>query len=403
MIAARYLYTKKKESFINIVSLFSLIGIAIGVAALIVVMAVMNGFRSELITKIIGFNGDISIQGYYPISDYKQVKDKLLLLEEVIAAIPIVEQQVLMYSNSISSGSQVRGIEKEDILSRDIIKIVSGNLNNFTEYNILLGETLAFNLGVGVGDSVKIVSLQTNTTVIGKVPRFKTLKVIGIFKSGMSEYDSIASFIPLSTAQTLFRMKEKVNSIEVSTKDPTISNKTKFKIMGYLDNKYPVLDWQTRNASFFNALKTERVAMFVILSLIIIVAAFNIISSLIMLVKDKTSDIAILRTIGASKGSIIRIFIITGSTLGLLGTSIGLILGISFAKNIDEIKRFLEGVTGTKLFDPLIYYLSSLPSKIIASDVIMVVSISTTLSILATIYPAWRAARLDPVKALRYE
>lgn len=406
MIALRYLRSKKTESFISVVSLFSLLGIALGVAALIIVMAVMNGFRIELTKKIISFDGDIGIYSKYgEITDYQNLVNNITNNKNIVSAYPMIQKQVLVSSGKDSTyGAQVRGITIDDLTKKKLISdnIVYGKIHDFeNDFTILIGQGLAFELNVGVGDFIKLISPESSKTIIGQLPRFKSFKVVGIFQAGMSEFDSITIFMSLKNAQNFFKMHNSINTIEVHTKNPQNSHLYKFEIMNFLNNDILINDWKSKNLTFFNALKTERVVMFLILTLIILVAAFNIISGLIMLVKDKTHDIAILRTMGIKRFAVVRIFFICGALLGLIGTIIGLILGISFAMHIEQIRVFLEKFTQTSLFNPLIYYLSELPSEIQLTDILMVTSIALSTSFGATIYPAWRAASIDPIKGLK--
>ena len=405
-IAWRYLKAKKQESFISVVGLFSLVGTALGVAALIAVMAVMAGVREEWTSKLIGSMGDINIypKGSSVIENYPALIKKISQNSQVIHAIPTIEKQVLVAADQINIGVQLRGIRAEDLEKKPMVanNMIAGSVEQLKGNTIIIGNALANALRVNIGDSIKIISPQTNSTFIGNIPRFKTCQIAGIFRSDSPDFDSSVIFVPLELAQIYFRMPEKINLIEISTlraKDADIYG-------NFLDNalnhKYRVLNWKERNASLMGALQVEKVAMFVILTLIMIVAAFNIISSLIMLVKDKTSDIAILRTMGASKNMIIKIFFICGASIGVFGTIAGVVLGVSFAKNIESIRLFLQKITGTTIFDPLVYFLSSLPAKLYLGDLVTIVSMSLSLSLLATIYPAYRAAKLNPATALKY-
>jgi len=411
-LAFRYLRSRGGESFRSVISLFSLIGIALGVAALIVVMSVMNGFRTELTKQIIGFDGDIEIYSSpreMGIENYSNlITDLKQNFPNINKSIPLIKEEVLFTKDNNIDGAIAKALALENFLKT---KAGSDNLiksENFSFENneIIIGHLLAEKLNIWLEDELQIMAPNTNSTIIGAIPRHKTFIVKGIFNLGMSEYDSSTIFIPLSIGQKLFKYENKVNMIEIFSDNyknsPFLSVQiNKFLREKYSANSFLIKDWQNKNASFFNALKTERVAMFTILTLIILVAAFNIISSLIMLVKDKTKDIAILKTLGATRGMIIRIFIFCGFILGAIGSLLGLILGLSFAYNIENIRQFLQTVTGTNLFDPLIYYLSQLPVEINLYDIATIVILSLALSFLATIYPAFRAARLDPVEALR--
>ncbi len=404
-IAWRYLKSKKQESFISVVAFFSLIGTALGVAALIAVMSVMAGVRDEWTKMLIGAVGDINIYSreYGEISSYKNIVDKLKTNNQIIQAIPVIEKQALLAYGDNNVGVQVRGISKEELEKKNLIsqKIEYGSIENFDENSIIIGISLANSLGVSSGDSVRVISPQGNSTVIGNIPRVKTCKIAGIFNSGTPDLDNLVVFMPLQLAQTYFKLPEKVNVIEVFIKDSNLTGDVMHLILDILGSKYRILDWKQRNASIMGALKVEKMAMFMILTLIMVVAAFNIISGLIMLVKDKTADIAILRTMGATKNTIVRVFLICGSSIGVIGTIIGAILGVSFAANVENIRIFLQNITGVTIFDPLVYFLSFLPSKVSSEDVGLIVTMSLSLSILATIYPAYKAAKLNPAIVLK--
>lgn len=405
-IAFRYLKSKKQESFISVVAIFSLIGIALGVAALISVMAVMAGVREQWTDKIIGAGGDLNIyaKNSNSFANYDQVATKIISIPEVSSAIPILEKQALISFNQNNIGVQVRGLKLDDLEKKKIIaeKIISGDLKKILSKDaVVLGASLANNLGVRVGDDIKIISSQTNATFIGNLPRIKTCEVAAIFDSGMADFDSFIVFLPLKLAQNFFRSEDKVSYIEVTTNDSSKIDVLRKNIDRKLVFNFRLVDWKQRNSALMGALETERVAMFLILTLIMLVAAFNIISSLIMLVKDKTGDIAILRTMGATRNMMVKIFLICGSSIGFFGTILGTILGISFASNIDAIRIFLQNITGTTIFDPLVYYLAFLPAKIYLSDLFTITLMALTLSFLATIYPAYRAAKLNPARALK--
>jgi lipoprotein-releasing system permease protein len=407
MVAARYLRAKKKEGLISVIAGFSLIGVAIGVAALIVVMAVMNGFRFELTNKIIGFNSDVIVYGGKDgVAGYKKLSEQLLRIANVTSTLPLINGQVLVNYNKHSMAAQVKAVAPEDFSKKKIIfeNIFHGRLEDFAADNsVVLGAQLAFQLGVKIGDMVTLISPDVTETIIGMVPRVKEYRVIATFSSGMSEYDSATIVMNLPQAQIYFRLYDRVNAIELTCNNSDEAHIVASQVNELLGSDYRAIGWQEANHGLFQALKIERVVMFMILTLIIFVAAFNIISSLIMLVKDKTRDIAILRTIGASRSMILRIFLICGGAIGVLGTMLGVILGISFANNIETIRKALEKLSGSPVFDPLIYYLSVLPSRIEVLDVVYVALLSLILSFLATIYPAWQATKLDPAEALRYE
>ncbi len=406
-VSFRYFKAKKNEKFISIISGFSLLGVMIGVAALIVVMSVMNGFHTELTKNIIGLNGDIIISPQTnSIDNYKEIKAKLLQQDYVKHVHIIANGQALAVGKNNNSGAIIKGIDLNDLkLKNEIFKNVNfGSLDNFHGKNVIvLGQGLAANLGIAVNDKVKLISPNSISTAFGSVPRSKEFKVIAIFNSGMYDYDSATILMPLEAAQNFLSLGNDINLIEVNTLHPDKSLAYSYKVQLLLGENLQVFSWQTLNSQFLSALAVERTAMFTILSLIITVAAFNIIASLFMLVKDKTSDIAILRTMGASTNQIMLIFIYNGMFIGLLGTILGLILGITFSYNIGTIKNFLENITGTKIFEAAVYFLYSLPSEVRSQDIILIASLSVILCFLATIYPSYKASKLNPVDALRYE
>lgn len=402
-IAARYLRAKKQNKFVSIIAGFSIIGIIIGVAALIVVMSVMNGFHKELVSKMLGFNSAITIQSFdQSISNYQEITKKIKDNQEIKSYAPVVESQIMINYKNNNFGIISRGIDFDDLMQKNIDNI-NAKKQDFAGPALIIGEALAFNLGVNIGDQVNIISPKGMTTILGNVPRIQTFKIIGTFSSGMSQYDANIIFMPLEYAQKFFQLIDKVTAIEIDLIHPEHSVALITKIYEALEGEMRVIDWQTSNFSLLHALKVEQSVMFLILTLIIIVAAFNIISSLIMLVRDKYQDIAILRTMGATQSSILRIFLICGLTIGSFGTFVGFIIGTSFALNIEKIRKFLENFTGASLFDPLVYYLAELPSDLHISDIIKIVSISILVSLLATIPSAYRAAKLDPIRGLRDE
>jgi len=408
IIALRYLRSRREEGFVSVIVWFSLAGIALGVATLIIVMSVMNGFRAELLQRILGLNGHMAVYSidHKPLKEFEDLAVKISLMVGVTRVIPTVEGQVLLSANKVAGGAIVRGIRPADIKARKIISenIQSGTLDNFHGKNsVIVGKRLALKFGVGPGDKLRLVSPQSNQTAFGSVPRSKIYKVTAVFDVGMFEYDSGFVFMPLEAAQIYFRSKGAVTNIEIFLSDPDQVRVIRTKIRDKENRPLRIVDWQEANASFFNAIKVERNVMFLILTLIVLVAAFNIISGMIMMVKDKGRDIAILRTMGATRGMILRAFLIAGASVGVFGTLAGFVLGITFAGNIETIRQWLQGLTGTELFAAEIYFLSNLPSVIEIGDVASVVAMSLGLSFLAVIYPAWRAATLEPVEALRYE
>jgi lipoprotein-releasing system permease protein len=407
MMAFRYLRAKRREGFISVIAGFSFVGIMLGVATLIVVMAVMNGFRVEITKKILGLSGHISVSGYErQLGHYDEIIKNLESYPDVISASAVIDGQAMALAGETTTGVVVKGIALADIQKRPLIAehIVDGNIKKFQGKDaIMLGKQLANNLSVGVGDELTLISPHGRATAIGTMPRMKRYIIVAIFEAGMYDYDSSGVFMPLEGAQAFFEFPESASGIEVMIKDPDKSQIMAQDLFKQLGEIYAVRDWQMINASLFGALKVERTVMFLILTLIVFIAAFNIISSLIMLVNDKGRDIAIMRTMGASRFSIMKIFFLCGSAIGITGTLTGFGLGISFALNIDAIKKMLEKMLGTRLFDPVIYFLSELPADVRADDVMKAVFVGLFFSFIATIYPAWKASRQDPAEALRYE
>jgi len=407
MMAVRYLRARRKEGFVSVIAWFSLLGIAIGVATLIIVMSVMNGFRAELMNRILGLNGHLNVYARNgPMLDYEARAKVVLKVPGVVSASPLIEGQVMATYNGNARGAVMRGIRSDDLRKRSILSknIKAGTLDDFgADDSIVIGTEMARRLGVGVGDRVTIISSKGQATAFGTVPRMRAFRVAATFSIGMFEYDSGFAFIPLHAAQVYFQMPNQVSNLEVFVKDPNHTKSIGEAIKVAFEGDARVFDWQKSNASFFNAIQVERNVMFLILTLIIVVAAFNIISSLIMLVKDKGRDIAILRTMGATRGMIMRIFFIAGASIGVFGTFGGFCLGLWFSLNIETIRQWVQSVTGTELFAAEIYFLSQLPAKVDPMEVLATVLMGLGLSFLATLYPSWRAARLDPAEALRYE
>ena len=407
MVAMRYLRARRQEGFISVIAWFSLLGIALGVATLIIVMAVMNGFRQELMTRILGINGHLSVYGTTnTLTGFDPLAEKVRKVPGVVTVTPIIERQVMATAKGVARGAVVRGLRAQDLAGRAVIaeNIVSGSLDDFKGGDaVVVGTRLASLLGLRIGDKITLISPRGTVTVFGTVPRMRAYRIAATFEIGMYEYDSGFVFLPLEAAQVYFRLPGAVTNLEVFVEDPDRALAIGEDILKAIGGQGRIHDWQQANASFFNAIQVERNVMFLILTLIIVVAAFNIVSSMIMLVNDKGRDIAILRTMGATRGTIMRIFFLSGASVGIIGTTAGLILGLAFTENIETVRRWIEGLTGTELFAAEIYFLSRLPAVADPAEVVTVVFMGLGLSFLATLYPSWRAARIDPAEALRYE
>ncbi len=403
MVAMRYLRARRQEGFISVIAWFSLLGIALGVATLIIVMAVMNGFREELLTRILGLNGHLSVYGATEtLSDFDALVGKVRNVPGVVGVSPLIEGQVMVTARGVARGAVVRGVRPADLARRAIVagNIQAGKLADFKgDDAVVIGSRLAERLGIAVGGKITLISSKGNVTVFGTVPRMRAYRVAATFKVGMYEYDSTFVFMPLDAAQVYFRMPGTVTNLEVMVEKASHAPRVGRAIAG----AGRIHDWQRANSSFFNAIQVERNVMFLILTLIIVVAAFNIISSMIMLVKDKGRNIAILRTMGATRGMIMRIFFLSGASVGIIGTLAGFAFGLAFTENIETIRQWIQGLTGTELFAAEIYFLSRLPAVVDPSEVAAIVLMGLGLSFLATLYPSWRAARIDPAEALRYE
>ncbi len=440
MLARRYLGSRRKETFISVISIISFIGIMLGVATLIIVMAVMNGFRTELLDRIMGINGHMIVSpAHQDLTDYDAVAQRIEGLDGVTMAIPLIEGEVLASGGTGGIGARVRGMREADLRRMSAIgsNIKQGSLDGFdaaaqhqesaeeevvlnddgefvvqggdegsetgSQVGVVIGIRMAENLGLALGDKIQLITPQGNVSAFGVSPRVKAYPVTAIYEMGMSEYDGIFVFMPLQEAQLYFNKEGQASVIEAFVDNPDTVETLENAVNAAAERPIYFSTWKLRNGGFLNALDIERKVMFLILTLIILVAALNIISGLFMLVKDKGRDIAILRTMGASRSAVMRIFLITGSSIGFLGTLVGFALGVIFAWNIGAIQRFIEWTSGGQVWDPTVRFLSEIPAKLDMAETALVVMLALALSLLATIFPAWRAARLDPVEALRYE
>jgi lipoprotein-releasing system permease protein len=406
MVAFRYLRARRQEGFVSVIAIFSLLGIALGVATLIIVMSVMNGFRAELIGRILGLNGHLAMYGETAhLKDFDAAAAKVRQVPGVISATPLVEGQVMATSEGGAAGALVRGIRPDDIRARKLIAdhIVGGSLAEFGDDGVAVGGRLARRLGLGIGGRVTLIAPEGNDTAFGTMPRLKTYRVAALFEVGFYEYDNSFIYVPLNAAQLFFRMPDAVSDLEVFLADADAASSAGPMIAAALGGQIRILDWQHANSSIVNAVEIERNVMFLILTLIILVAAFNIISGMIMMVKDKGRDIAILRTMGASRGMVLRIFMLSGASIGVVGTLAGFALGVVFTENIEAIRHFLQDLLHVNLFSAEIYFFTRIPAQLDKEEVASVVLMALLLSFLATLYPSWRAARLDPVEGLRYE
>lgn len=407
MLALRYLRARRKEGFISVIAGFSFAGIMLGVATLIIVMAVMNGFRNELFAKILGLNGHIIVNKIgVPFEDYADIGKRIVRVPGVKAAMPLIEGQVMVSSAVQATGALVRGMTEDGLSALPLVtnNIRFGTLDGFgKQTGIAIGTRLANQLRVNVGDTITLVSPRGASTPFGTAPRTKPYRISALFEMGMSEYDRTMVFMPLKEAQRYFSRGPEVDALEVVLDDPGQVDSMVETVKKAAGSTVHVSDWRRRNETFFTVLEVERNVMFIILSLIVLVAALNIISGLMMLVKDKGRDVAILRTMGATRGAMMRVFLITGASIGVVGTLAGLVLGIAFCLNIESIRELMAWLTDTTIFDPNVYYLTRLPADMDVRETVSIVGMALALSVLATLYPSWRASTLEPVEALRYE
>ncbi len=412
-IAYRYLRARRDDGFISIVSWFSLIGISLGVAALIIVMSVMNGFREELLTRIMGLNGHATLyfdEKNISNNNFENIQNTLFNFSEIKKVSALVESTVMISNNDINRGVILKGISLNDLKSNDLLieNIDIETIKLFGEKNfIILGKRLSTNLGLKQGDSIQLIAPTGTNTPFGKAPSAKKFIFAGTFDVGMYEYDSSVIFMKINDLRQFLGMSENyIDKIEIKYFNPDSAEILNSNIEDVLNatqtQDFILIPWMERHKQLSNALEVEKNVMFIILSLIILVAAFNIISSMIMLVRDKQASISILKTIGMSDYSVLKVFMMVGSSIGLLGTITGLFIGVIFSKNINYIKGLLEKISGTNIFEAEIYFLSSLPAKINYSEVLVVAFFSFFITVIATIYPAWRASKLDPVKVLRH-
>lgn len=413
-IGFRYLKPRKGEAFSFVVALFSFVGMLLGVATLIIVMSVMNGFREELFSKIFGVNGHMGIRNIVQQESYDGLIDKIQAVDGIELATPFLYGQVLATGPKEASGAIVKALPKKYFQERPILKdsVVTGDLNAFEgKHNAIIGFYLAEKLGLQVGDKIKVISTTTTPSPFGAVPRQKDYNIVGLSRVGMYDFDRNTIYLPLEAAQLFFKKPNKLSEIDLLVTDPFSTDdlfSTLYDLLQEEGHKYAIIsDWKQRNSHFYDALQTESSVMFVILTLIIIVAAFNIISSMIMLVKSKFKDIAILKTMGASRAMVMKIFLLTGSSIGFFGTLFGTGLGLLITYNIqpifESLRTFMRWAFNTELFDQQIYYLSTLPANVDLTEVSLIVVMSFTLTLLSALYPAWRAAQLHPVKALKNE
>jgi lipoprotein-releasing system permease protein len=410
MVAGRYLRARKGERFVSIIAIFSLVGIALGVATLIVVTSVMSGFQVELVSRILGVNGHITIEAYagQKLNDYQPLVTQIRGMNEVASVTPVLDGQALLSTETgAARGGLVRGISLDDLRALQPISdhILTGSLANFTgDDAIAVGITLAKTYRLRIGEPLTVISPEGAATAFGTIPRVRAYKVVAIFDAGLSDYNSSVVFLPLPAAQVFFQKPSAVTGLEIRLHDPDAVDAVGQALAPLLQGRQVYArDWRHANDTIIGVLQVQKDTMFIVLGMIVLVAAFNVVSSLIMLVKDKRADIAVLRTIGASSFAVMRIFLMCGAFVGVSGTLVGTLIGVVFCRNIVAVQHFVEGITGGRVFDASVFMLTELPDKVDWADVARVVALGLILSLLATLYPSWRAARTDPVEALRHE
>lgn len=404
LLALRYLRARRQEGFLSIIAGFSLVGIALGVATLIIVMSVMNGFRIELLDRILGLNGQLAvIGGAQSIESYDALAGRLRALPGVASVTPVTEGQGIAARGGKTQGVLIRGVRPEDLRQHAFIagNISAGSLDGFGDRAIVVGERLRQQLGIEIGQNVTLISSQMVATPIGLLPRTAAFRVVASFDIGMYEYDSRFVFMPLEAAQAFFDLHDRATMMEIRVAPGAALGVIESEAVGIAARAGSVINWERSNEGFFSVVRTQASVLFLILTLIVLVAAFNIVSSLVILVRTKTGEIAILRTIGASRGTIMRVFVLSGAFIGGAGTLLGVVLGVLIGGNVEGVRRWLQDLLGVELFPGKLYFLTRLPSVIDTGDVVLITLMALTLSLLATLYPSWRAASLDPVEGLR--